>query len=137
MDIPKKNEIVSIDVIEEICAEHGLLKLWAKIKADPPEKPFKSDGCSMWPDSFKSEFTGEKVSIYDCCFLHDLAYWSGWPEKDNPREQIDRFIADAALVCGVVKATGRAELGETMWLGIRAGGVGWLRLPFSWGFGRI
>jgi len=133
--LPPKGEIVSIDTIELICAEYKLFDLWAKIKADPPETPFKSDGCSWWPDNWKSK-TGDMVSVYKHCFLHDLAYWCGNPEKDNIEEQVDRFVADANLVIGVVKDTGRVELGELMWKGVRLGGCAGLNLPFSWGFGR-
>lgn len=135
--LPKKGKEVSIDEIRIICADYHLYSLWAKIYHDPPKKVFVSDGCSCWPDTWNSKFTERKVSIYDLCFLHDLAYWCGYNEKNNLHEQVDRFVADTRLVTGVVEATGDPILGESMWLGIRSAGVGWLKLPFSWGFGRL
>jgi len=133
--LPPKGQEVSLEEIELICAEYRLYDLWRKIKANPPKKPFKSDGCSWWPDEWK-DIAGRVVSIYKHCFLHDLKYWAAYPEKDNPEEQIERFIADAELIIGVVKDTYRIELGEMMWPGVRAGGHERWNMSFSWGFGR-
>lgn len=135
IELPPKNQIVSFDEIELICAERQWYDLLAKIKLNPPEKPFVSDGCSWWPDEWKSTI-GEKVSLYPRCFEHDLWYWCGFPEKDNKYEQMDRFIADAHLVVGVVYDTSRVELGKIMWMGVRIGGRESWNMPFSWGFGR-
>lgn len=133
--LPPKGQIVSLQEIEKICFDYHLYDLWEKITNDPPRKPFKSDGCSWWPDEWKSK-TGEIISIYPQCFKHDLVYWAGYPEKNNVKEQIERFVADAELVIGVVKVTGRTKLGETMFAGVRAGGHERWHMPFSWGFGR-
>ena len=53
MILPEKNKEVSLPEIKEICVAYGLNELWAKIEKDPPKKPFKSDGCSMWFDERK------------------------------------------------------------------------------------
>lgn len=66
MNLPKKNEEVSLPKIKEICEFFGLHDLWRKIETDPPPRPFKSDGCSVWFDSWKG------FSLYPACFLHDL-----------------------------------------------------------------
>lgn len=135
VELPEKGQAVSLEEIELICAERQWYDLWAKIKQNPPEKPFKSDGCSWWPDNWKSK-AGKIISIYPRCFEHDLWYWCGFSEKNNSKEQTDRFTADARLIIGVVHDTRRVELGEVMWRGVRAGGHERWNLPFSWGFGR-
>ncbi len=66
MQLPAKGEEVPLAKIREICEDYGLEALWEKIEADPPPKPFKSDGCSMWFD------TWEGVSLDPACFFHDL-----------------------------------------------------------------
>jgi hypothetical protein len=66
------------------------IELWAKIEKDPPKKPFKSDGCSMWFDTWKG------ISLYPACFLHDLKYWAGYPGED-----VERLISDAELMMDV------------------------------------
>ena len=136
MELPRKNQIVNFEWIKEYCAANALHDLWAKIKNDPPKSPFKSDGCSWWPDKWRAS-TGEMVSIYKRCLTHDLHYWAGYPEKNNPIEQVARFVADAKLVIGVVKDTKRIDLGEMMFAGVRTGGHERWQMPFSWGFGRV
>lgn len=135
MELPKKNETVSLEWLEEFCAENNLNELWAKIKNDPPKRPFKSDGCSWWPDEWRA-ISGELVSIYKRCLIHDLHYWAGYSEKAQIQERVARFVSDAEFVIGVVRDTKRVELGLTMFLGVRSGGGSEWRMPFSWGFGR-
>lgn len=48
MDLPAKGENVPLSRIEEICEFYELNALWTKMERDPPERPFKSDGCSMF-----------------------------------------------------------------------------------------
>lgn len=84
---------------------------------DGPVKPFKSDGCSCWPDQ----------DYYDCCYEHDKAYWAGGsPEK---RKKADQKLKEC------VAAKGHNITAELMYWGVRAGGHGWLPTPFRWGFG--
>lgn len=82
--LPAKGERVSLAEIKTICEHFGLMKLWAKIEADPPGKPFESDGCTSWVDKVKGR------SIYPACFLHELKYWAGYPG-----EKVERLAADA------------------------------------------
>ena len=100
------------------------MKLWAKIEKDPPPKPFKSDGCSLWFDTWKG------VDLYPACFFHDLKYWSGYP-----KEETERLIADAELMIDVARA-GVPKMAEIMFAGVRVGGHEALKRSFSWGFGR-
>ena len=125
MDLPKKDEEVPLSKIKEICEHYGLLDLWAKIDKDPPPKPFKSDGCTMWFDSWKG------ISIYSACFFHDLKYWAGYPG-----EKVERLIADAELMIDVARLLDSTEMAETMFHGVRVGGHEKIKQDFSWGFGR-
>ena len=130
MQLPKKGQIVSLKKVKELCIYFGLFELWDKIENDPPTKPFKSDGCSCWPDYWKNK-NGKKVSLYEACLKHDLAYWSGYKG-----EVLSRFATDVLLMMDVVFETERPKLAITMFLGVRTGGVEWLPTRFKWGFGR-
>jgi hypothetical protein len=101
------------------------IELWAKIEKDPPKKPFKSDGCSMWFDTWKG------ISLYPACFLHDLKYWAGYPGED-----VERLVADAELMMDVARLLGSTEMAETMFHGVRIGGHEIFKRSFSWSFGR-
>ena len=125
MKLPEKNKEVSLPEIKEICLDYGLTELWVKIEKDPPKKPFKSDGCSMWFDTWKG------ISLYPACFLHDLKYWAGYPG-----ENVERLIADAELMMDVARLLGSTEMAETMFHGVRIGGHEIFKRSFSWGFGR-
>lgn len=125
MELPKKGEVVLLPKIKEICDFYHLGDLWAKIVTDPPVKPFKSDGCSLWVDCWKG------TDIYPACFIHDLKYWAG-----REGEDLERFIADCTLMIEVAKLTEDLTLAETMFLGVRLGGHEILKQTFSWGFGR-
>jgi hypothetical protein len=125
MKLPEKGEEVSFIQIKEICELYGLHGLWARIEKDPPQKPFKSDGCSMWFDSWGGK------SLYSACFLHDLKYWAGYPGED-----VERLIADAELMIDVARITGETGMAETMFFGVRIGGHEIFKQSFSWGFGR-
>ncbi len=126
MDLPKKNEVAPLAKIREICEFYGLASLWQKIEHDPPAKPFKSDGCSMWLDTYQG------VSIYPACFLHDLKYWAGYPGED-----VERLVADAELMIQVARLLNEAQMAETMFHGVRIGGHEIFKQSFSWGFGRF
>jgi len=130
MELPKKGQIVSLKKIKELCWYFGLIPLWDKIKDDPPPKPFKSDGCSCWPDVWKDK-KNKKVSLYEVCLKHDLSYWAG-----HKGESMARFLVDTRLMVDVAIKTGRIELAVIMFIGVRIGGISWLKTPFRWGFGR-
>jgi len=125
MKLPEKNKEVSLTEIKEICVAYGLNQLWGKIEKDPPKKTFKSDGCSMWFDTWKG------ISLYPACFLHDLKYWAGYPGED-----VERLIADAELMIDVARLLDSTEMAETMFHGVRIGGHEIFKRSFSWGFGR-
>lgn len=125
MELPKKSEEVPLSKIKEICGSYGLHDLWSKIEKDPPQKPFKSDGCSMWVDSWNG------IKLYPACFLHDLKYWAGYPGED-----VERLVADAELMIDVARLLGRTEMAETMFHGVRIGGHEIFKRSFSWGYGR-
>ncbi len=125
MELPQKDQEVSLSKIKEICGHYGLPELWAKIEKDPPPKPFKSDGCSMWFDKWQG------VSLYPACFLHDLKYWAGYPD-----ENVERLIADAELMIDVARLLDSTFMAETMFHGVRLGGHEIFKRSFSWGFGR-
>jgi len=125
MPLPKKGEEVPLPRIRDICEHFGLHELWAKIAKDPPSQPFRSDGCSLWLDTWQG------VSIYPACFLHDLKYWAGYPGED-----VARLIADAELMIDVARLLEDTVMAEIMFRGVRVGGHEALNRSFSWGFGR-
>lgn len=123
--LPEMGEVVPLPRIKEICAHYGLHDLWKKIEADPPPRPFKSDGCTGWVNEWKG------VSIYSAGFLHDLKYWAGYPDDD-----VGRLVADAELMIDVARLLKGTAMAETMFHGVRVGGHEHLKADFSWGFGR-
>ena len=125
MELPKKGQEVSLAQIEEICAGYNLHELWAKIKADPPKRSFKSDGCSWWPDEWND------FNLYPACFIHDLKYWGNYPD-----DEAARVIADAELMIDIVKLTNNISLAQIMFAGVRAGGGSFWNKSYSFGFGR-
>lgn len=82
-----------------------------------PPDPFKSDGCSCWPDS----------DWVECCIEHDLAYWKGGTRHE--RKEADRRLKE----CIIQK--GHPVIANFMYYGVRAGGTWWLPTSFRWGFG--
>ena len=126
MKLPAVNEEVSLKKIKQICEFYNLHSLWEKIEKDPPALAFSSDGCTMWPDN-----TGGK-NIYTACFLHDLKYWSGYPDED-----VERLVADAELMIDVARIRQSTKMAEVMFHGVRLGGTDKLKQAFSWGFGRL
>jgi len=126
MKLPKKGEEVPLERIREICNHYSLSALWVKIEKDVPQRPFKSDGCSLWVDIWKG------VDLYPACFLHDLKYWAGYPG-----ENVERLIADAELMIDVARRLGSTAMAEIMFFGVRFGGHEMFKRSFSWGFGRV
>jgi hypothetical protein len=80
-------------------------------------KPFKTDGCSMFPD----------YKWKECCEIHDKVYWTGGTKED-------RKIADKDL-CKCVKEKGFSLISKLMYFGVRIGGHPLLPFPWRWGFG--
>jgi hypothetical protein len=128
-DVPPKGATVTLPEMQRLCEFKGLPRLWQRIAADPPPKPFVSDGCSLFFNQLAN------VNIYPACFYHDLKYWCGYPVS-TPAERLERFIADTELMTDVAILGVDFFIAETMFRGVRTGG-GPGALPFSWGFGRI
>ncbi len=124
--LPRKGEVLTIQQVRDICMQNGLEELWGKIEKDPPARPFQSDGCSLWFETWRG------ASLYPACFMHDLKYWAGYPGED-----VARLIADADLMIDVACILDSAGMAETMFQGVRRGGHEMYQQAFSWGFGRF
>lgn len=103
--------------------------LFAACSQDTDLKAFKSDGCSLFPDS--SLITEQDWC--SCCFEHDLAYWQG-----GTREQ--REVADTRLKECVFEKTRNSALANLMYEGVRFGGspyfLNWYRWGYGWSYDR-
>ncbi|TEW54867.1 hypothetical protein E2R68_06765 [Psychromonas sp. RZ22] len=86
-------------------------------------KPFKSDGCSLFPNgTFEDHDLWQK-----CCYEHDLKYWQGGTYQQ-------RVEADKALqLC--VSDLDEATIGLLMKVGVRFGGSPFFPTNFRWGYG--
>ena len=80
---------------------------------EQPPRPFRSDGCSMWPDGDWGH----------CCVRHDEVYWCG----GTPQQRKEADIALRACVGGA--------MGYVMYWGVRFGGHPIFPTGFRWGFG--
>jgi hypothetical protein len=88
----------------------------------PPSEPFRTDGCSWWPDAM---FTGD--GWQGCCIEHDLAYWCGGTA------QMRRDADEALRQCVAKDYAG--WVGAVMKPGVRLGGAPWVPAYFRWGYG--
>ena len=52
MDLPEKGEVVELERLVQICRENGLDALAQKIEDDPPQRPFRCDGCFCFSKEF-------------------------------------------------------------------------------------
>lgn len=101
---------------EEI-AKYSLLPLEEQIK------PFRSDGCSVWPEGSKTN----KTSWLKCCIVHDIAYWKGGTELE--KEKSDHQLKEC------VEKNSSGVIGGLMEFGAGIGGAPKYKTPFKWGFG--
>ncbi len=86
-------------------------------------KPFRSDGCSAFPDG-----TWEQNKLWlRCCYQHDLSYWQGGTS-------LQRLVADHDLE-QCVQSVGEPHIAELMLAGVRVGGSPYWPTPFRWGYG--
>ena len=90
----------------------------------PRLAPFRSDGCSLFPD--KDYLRGQ--SWCSCCVVHDVAYWQGGSDSE-------RLAADDSLRTCVAGRTGDSALAYTIWNGVRTGGSGAMPTWYRWGYG--
>lgn len=92
-------------------------------------RPFKSDGCSLFPD--RSALSNDDWC--SCCFDHDVAYWKGGSKEA-------REAADSRLRECIYDKTGNDKLATLMYEGVRLGGspyfYNWYRWGYGWGFDR-
>ena len=90
--------------------------------AGRPTEPFRTDGCSMWPDAM---FTGE--SWQACCVTHDIAYWCGGTctMRKAADEELERCVGDHY----------QTWMGALMKPGVRVGGPPWIPAYWRWGYG--
>lgn len=86
-------------------------------------KPFKSDGCSLFPDGTSNQ---QKLWLA-CCVAHDFDYWQGGTAMQ--REQSDARLKQC------VKEVGEPIIASMMLAGVRVGGSPYLPTPFRWGYG--
>lgn len=87
-------------------------------------EPFRSDGCSMFPD-------GNLITQKDwcqCCLQHDIAYWQG-----GTAEQ--RLQADRELRACILTKTQDRFLANVMYEGVRFGGSPYFYNWYRWGYG--
>lgn len=86
-------------------------------------RPFKSDGCSLYPDG---SISNRKKWVH-CCEAHDLRYWTGGTKQE-------RLAADKQLRECVV-ATGERIQAEILYFGARTNGGPSFPTNYRWGFG--
>lgn len=82
---------------------------------------FVTDGCTFFPDG----------NYFDCCVQHDKEYYAGGSSKERWRSDKKLFSCIAAKPKFYNKL-----VAPIAWLGVRVGGVSWLKASFSWGFGK-
>ncbi len=99
---------------ERACRERGS-------PGGAPARPFRTDGCTLWPDG----------SWRACCVEHDLVYWCGGSRAE--RREADRRLGR----CAAARVSGwrGSVLGGLLQAGTFAGGAPWLPTPWRWGFG--
>ncbi len=85
-----------------------------------PPKDFKTDGCTLWPDSLLD------YSWQDECIEHDIRYWAGGTDEE-------RLEADLKLRDDVNKVL--PGMGDMVYLGVRVGGKNLVPWPWGWGYG--
>lgn len=122
---PKIHEPWTLEEVVDFCKAKGQLELADYVLGEPPDIPFKTDGCSLWFDCWFG------LDLYPHCLVHDIWYWAGRLGDRATRKMADEQLAKA------VSGRRRPIGGLLMWIGVRIGGGSWLRnRSFSWGFGR-
>ncbi|MGV0961869.1 MAG: hypothetical protein ACOYB1_18745 [Limnohabitans sp.] len=125
-NLPEIGEAVDSAKLIKILHTHGKQDILDYLdKHGWPEGSFISDGCSMWPDSWRGS------NLYPACFFHDVRYWCGMPG-----DVVARVIADAELAKDVVTVTGNSVLARTMFAGVGCCGTDYINTTFRWGYGR-
>jgi len=86
-------------------------------------KPFRSDGCSAFPDGTLTE----KKLWQQCCYQHDLAYWQGGTSEQ--RKQADYALKQCVF------QVGEPVIANLMLAGVRVGGSPYWPTRFRWAYG--
>ena len=103
--------IVAVLVVSSCASTHAL-------------RDFTTDGCSFFPEG-----DAEAPGLWsDCCVSHDMAYWRGGTADE-------RRSADGMLRNCVLARSGRQDLADRMYRGVRISGGPWLPATFRWGYG--
>jgi hypothetical protein len=111
-----------INIIIVLTGHLMLTGLSSAVSADSL-KPFRSDGCSSFPDG-----TIRQNTLWlRCCYQHDLSYWQGGTE-------LQRMVADYDLQ-HCVNSVGEPTIAKLMLAGVRAGGSPYFPTPYRWGYG--
>ena len=87
-------------------------------------RDFTTDGCSFFPEG-----DAQAPGLWsNCCVSHDVAYWQGGTADE-------RRSADSQLRDCVLARTGRPDLANRMYRGVRLSGAPLLPTTFRWGYG--
>ena len=86
-------------------------------------RPFKSDGCSNFPDGT----IGKKRLWAQCCNAHDYDYWKGGTFKQRKQADLD------LKTC--VSGVGKPKTSWLMYAGVRFGGSPLYPTGYRWGYG--
>jgi len=85
--------------------------------------PFKSDGCSAFPDG-----TIDQNDLwFKCCYQHDIAYWKGgtYQQRMDADKELKQCVANV----------GEPIIAQLMLAGVRVGGSPFFPTNFRWGYG--
>lgn len=86
-------------------------------------KPFKSDGCSSFPDGTLAE----NELWLSCCYQHDLTYWQGGSYAQRKQADVD--------LKNCVAEVGEPTVAKLMLAGVRVGGSPYWPTAFRWAYG--
>lgn len=104
-----------------VSAQSDSVKKVEKVENQKVLAEFVTDGCTFFPDG----------NYLDCCVQHDREYYAGGTSKERWRSDKKLFSCIAAKPKFYNKL-----VAPIAWLGVRVGGVSWLKASFSWGFSR-
>lgn len=92
-------------------------------------RPFKSDGCSLSPNSFF------KANFVECCVEHDVAYWLGGTseQKDDADAKFKSCMNNK--IKSSYSGTAYDSIAFTYYWGVRIGGQADMPNSFRWGYG--
>jgi len=121
----------SVQEVLEFATENNMPEVAAILLTDPNLIPFKTDGCSMFPD------TVDGVCISSACIKHDIRYWCGLHGDTQARLDADlklKFdIEELVRIAG--KTDSLRALDDIVFAGVRLGGSEMWPTSFRWGSG--